>query len=80
MRTAAAILSTRFGSAIASISTILPAATVKPMLNTSAHAQGYAAYTFSGQPPEITDPRAAVGTSVQQDSIELAQRQLAGSR
>jgi hypothetical protein len=50
------------------------------VLNTSAHAQGYAAYTFSGQPPEITDPRAAVGTNVQQDSIEFAQRQLPRSR
>jgi hypothetical protein len=44
--------------------------------NTSLHAQAYMTYKFTGAPPEISQPTAAVGTSVLLDSIAFAERQL----
>ncbi|GEM_PF-6680689 len=39
---------------------------------TSAHAQGYAAYRFTGQPPELSEPAAVAGTTVLADAIAFA--------
>jgi acetyl esterase/lipase len=44
--------------------------------NTTAHAQGYSGYTFTGQSPESSDPGAVAGNTVLQDSIAFARSQL----
>jgi acetyl esterase/lipase len=46
------------------------------VLDTSAHAADYAGYTFTGMSPEMSDPPAEVGVTVEQDSISFAQQQV----
>lgn len=44
--------------------------------NTSAHAQGYSSYVFTGQSPEVSEPAATPGATVLQDSIAFAHSRL----
>jgi hypothetical protein len=48
------------------------------ILDTSAHAQAYSTYTFTGQSPEVSIPAAQIGTTVLNDSIAFANKYLKG--